>query len=157
MAQYVLQREQLLPISLEDAWRSFSTPRDLAVITPPEMGFVIRPPFDDKDAYAGQRITYTVKPLLGVPLTWVTLIEGIEAPHRFVDIQLKGPYERWWHEHTFEAVEGGVPMRDRVEYQLLLGPLGDLAHAIFVRQRSNNIFDFRNATLERMFGAVEST
>lgn len=121
------------------------------------MGFAIRLPFDDMDAYAGQRNTYTVKPLLAVPLPLATLIEGVEAPLRFVGTQVTGSYERWWHEHTFEAVEGGIPMRDRVEYQLTLGPLGDLAHAIFVRQKLNSIIDFRNATLERMFSTREST
>jgi ligand-binding SRPBCC domain-containing protein len=154
MAQYVLEREQLLPISLEEAWKFFSTPRNLAVITPPEMGFVIRQPFDNKDAYAGQRITYTVRPMLGIPLTWVTLIEGVEAPYKFVDTQLKGPYKRWWHEHTFEAVDGGVMMRDRVEYELPLGPLGDIAHGIFVKRKLHGIFDFRTTTLERLFSTA---
>jgi len=154
MAQYILEREQFLPISLEEAWSFFSTPRNLAVITPPEMGFVIRQPFDNKDAYAGQRITYTVKPMLGIPLTWVTLIEGVEAPYKFVDSQLKGPYKRWWHQHTFEAVDGGVMMRDRVEYELPLGPLGDLAHGIFVKRKLQGIFDFRTTTLERLFGTA---
>ena len=155
MAQYLLEREQFLPISLEEAWTFFSTPRNLAVITPPEMGFVIRQPFDNKDAYAGQRITYTVKPMLGIPLTWVTLIEGVEAPYKFVDSQLKGPYKRWWHQHTFEAVDGGVMMRDRVEYELPLGPLGDLAHGIFVKRKLQGIFDFRTTTLERLFGTAD--
>lgn len=153
MAQYVLERQQFLPIPLEEAWKFFSTPRNLAVITPPEMGFVIRQPFDNKDAYAGQRITYTVKPVLGIPLTWVTLIEDVEAPYKFVDTQLKGPYKRWWHQHTFEAVDGGVLMRDRVEYELPLGPLGDIAHGIFVKRKLKGIFDFRTTTLERMFGS----
>lgn len=152
MAQYVLEREQFLPISIEEAWKFFSTPRNLAVITPPEMGFVIRQPFDNKDAYAGQRITYTVKPVLGIPLTWVTLIEDVEAPYKFVDTQLKGPYTRWWHQHTFEPMDGGVMMRDRVEYELPLGPLGDLAHGIFVKRKLQGIFDYRTTTLERLFG-----
>jgi ligand-binding SRPBCC domain-containing protein len=155
MAKYVLEREQFLPISLEEAWKFFSTPRNLAVITPPEMGFVIRKPFDDKDAYAGQRITYTVKPVFGIPLTWVTLIENVEAPYKFVDTQLRGPYARWWHEHTFQAVDGGVLMRDRVEYELPFGPLGDLAHGIFVKRKLQGIFDFRTTTLERLFGTAE--
>jgi len=155
MAQYVLERQQFLPIPLAEAWKFFSTPRNLATITPPEMGFVIRQPFDEKDAYAGQRITYTVKPMLGIPLTWVTLIADVEAPYKFVDTQLKGPYKRWWHEHSFESVPGGVMMRDRVEYELPLGPLGDLAHGIFVKQKLQRIFDFRTRTLERLFGAGE--
>jgi ligand-binding SRPBCC domain-containing protein len=156
MAGYVLEREQFLPIPIEEAWAFFSTPRNLAVITPPDMGFRIREPFQDVETYAGQRITYTVRPLLGIPLTWVTLIEEVSAPQLFVDTQLKGPYKRWWHLHTFEAVPGGVRMRDRVEYELPMGPLGKLAHAIFVRRRLEHIFDFRRAKLEELFPAGRS-
>ncbi len=151
MAQHVLERTQFLPIPLEQAWSFFSSPKNLAVITPPQMGFVIRAPFDDRPTYTGQRITYMVRPVLGIPLTWVTLIEEVDAPHKFVDRQLKGPYKRWWHQHTFEAVEGGVRMHDRVEYELPLGPLGELAHGIFVRRQLKAIFDFRNKTLEGLF------
>jgi ligand-binding SRPBCC domain-containing protein len=151
MARHVLEREQFLPVGLDKAWSFFSSPKNLALITPPEMGFVIRRPFDDRPAYAGQLITYTVKPVACIPLTWVTRIENVQPPFKFVDTQLKGPYARWWHEHTFEAVEGGVMMHDRVEYELPLGPLGELAHGIFVRQRLKEIFDFRHHTLERLF------
>lgn len=151
MAQHILQREQFLPVSLEEAWEFFSTPRNLARITPADMGFSIREPFDDRPAHAGQRITYTVKPMLGIPLTWVTLIEQVEAPYRFVDTQLKGPYKRWCHLHTFEPVDGGVMMRDRVEYELPFGPLGELLHDIFVKKRLKHIFDYRFATLETLF------
>lgn len=153
MALHVLEREQLLPIPIEEAWRFFSTPRELARITPPSMGFVIREPFDDRDTYAGQRIAYTVRPVLGIPLTWVTLIEVVEAPHRFVDTQLKGPYKRWWHEHMFTEVGGGTLMCDRVEYELPMGPLGELAHHLFVRRKLDHIFGYRRRVLEDLFPA----
>jgi len=91
MALHVLEQEQVLPVTLEEAWSFFSTPRNLARITPPDMGFVIHEPFDDSPAHAGQRITYTVRPLFGIPLKWVTLIALAEGPYRFVDSQVQGP------------------------------------------------------------------
>lgn len=151
MAQHVLERSQFLPIALDQAWEFFSSPRNLAVITPPAMGFLVHEPFDDRPAHTGQRITYTVRPILRIPLTWVTLIDEVDAPHHFIDTQLKGPYKRWWHKHTFTAVHGGTMMQDRVEYELPFGPLGELAHGIFVRQQLKAIFEFRNRTLERLF------
>lgn len=157
MATHVLQREQLLRTSLSEAWDFFSTPRNLARITPADMGFAIREPFDDTPAHAGQLITYTVKPLLGIPLTWVSRIEVVEAPRRFVDTQLKGPYKRWWHEHTFEEVEGGVLMRDRVEYELPLGALGEAVHDLLVRNRLKRVFNHRWAVLEVLFGQTGRT
>jgi ligand-binding SRPBCC domain-containing protein len=54
-------------------------------------------------------------------------------------------------------MEGGVLMKDRVEYELPLGPLGELAHAIFVKQRLKAIFDFRSMTLERYFREEQRT
>ena len=59
-------------------------------------------------------------------MKWVTCIAVAEAPHRFVDVQMKGPYKHWWHEHTFIAKDGGTLMMDKVEYELPLGPLGEL-------------------------------
>ena len=81
-------------------------PRNLRKITPPEMNFVIKrdmPP----EVYPGLMIEYTVSPLLGIPLTWLTEIVHVEAPHRFVDEQRVGPYRLWHHEHFFRAIDGG--------------------------------------------------
>jgi len=152
MATHILERSQLLKTSLQEAWEFFSTPRNLSRITPTEMGFAIREPFDDRPAHTGQLITYTVKPLLGIPLKWVTRIEEVQAPYRFVDTQLRGPYKRWWHEHTFEEVEGGVLMRDRVEHELPLGFVGEAIHDVVVKGRLKRIFDHRWAVLETLFG-----
>jgi ligand-binding SRPBCC domain-containing protein len=151
-----LQREQWLPIPVEEAWAFFSTPLNLAKITPGDMGFVIKQPFENKPIHEGQQIRYTVRPLFGIPLKWVTCIAVAEAPHRFVDVQIKGPYKHWWHEHTFIAKDGGTLMMDKVEYELPLGPLGELMHAWIVRDKLASIFDFRFRTLERLFNASAS-
>lgn len=148
---HVIEREQFLPISLEEAWGFFATPRNLADITPPDMGFEIRQPFDERPMYTGQLIRYTVRPMARIPLQWVTRIDEVEPLRMFVDTQLKGPYKRWWHRHTFDAVPGGVLMRDRVEYELPLGPLGELAHVIFVRRRLEHIFAYRYKRLQELF------
>jgi ligand-binding SRPBCC domain-containing protein len=157
MAIHVLERSQLLRTTLSEAWDFFSTPKNLARITPSELGFSIRAPFDDRPAYTGQLVTYSVKPLFGIPLTWVTRIEEVQAPYKFVDTQLRGPYKRWWHEHVFEEVEGGVLMRDRVEYELPLGPLGVLMHDWVVKGRLKRIFDHRWTVLAALFGPATNS
>jgi ligand-binding SRPBCC domain-containing protein len=149
----LLEREQFLPIPVEEAWRFFSDPRNLARITPPELGFKIHGELGDR-THTGQRISYTVRPLLGIPVTWVTLIEDVDAPHRFVDSQLKGPYAYWHHLHTFEAVDGGTMMRDRVEYELPFGLLGEIMHRLVVKGKLRQIFDHRRVVLEGMFPGV---
>jgi len=151
MARRVLERRQVLPVPISEAWLFFSSPRNLALITPPDMGFAISEPFDGSPLHDGQVIKYVVKPLFGVPVTWVTSIEGPEPPYRFVDVQVKGPFKYWRHEHTFRGVDEGTLVLDRVEYELPLGLLGELVHGVLVRKRLERIFDFRTITLERLF------
>jgi hypothetical protein len=44
-------------------------------------------------------------------------------------------------------------MRDRVDYELSFGPIGDLVHTPFVRRSVEQIFDHRNATILKLFAA----
>ena len=148
---HVLERRQYLPIPLEQAWEFFSDPRNLARITPSEMGFVIRDPLPDGPIHEGQRISYTVRPILGIPLKWVTLITVSEPPYRFVDTQETGPYAYWHHTHTFSADGEGTAMHDRVEYKLPLGVLGNLAHWLFVKRQLNAIFNHRERIMHELF------
>ncbi|HLP95858.1 MAG TPA: SRPBCC family protein [Saprospiraceae bacterium] len=156
MAVYTLKRVQRLPISLETAWEFFSNPGNLKAITPAYMGFEVTsdPEFSNCEMYAGQVITYTVKPVLGIPLFWMTEITHVSPGKFFVDEQRVGPYAIWHHQHHFKAIEGGVEMTDLVHYKVPLGWLGDLANTLFVRKQLQQIFDFRWNKLEIMFGKM---
>ena len=105
--------------------------------------------------YPGQVITYTVKPLLGIPLYWMTEITHVEQGKYFVDEQRAGPYALWHHQHHFKAVQGGVEMTDLLHYRLPLGPLGELANLLFVCRQLEMIFDFRREKLKAMFGTMQ--
>jgi ligand-binding SRPBCC domain-containing protein len=153
MALYTLKRVQRLPISLERAWDFFSAPANLKQITPNYMGFdvISSDDFQDK-TYPGQVITYTVRPVLGIPLFWMTEITQVSEGRYFIDEQRVGPYRIWHHQHHFKAVEDGVEMTDVVHYQLPLGFIGALAHRIFVRRQLESIFEFRRQKLLEIFG-----
>jgi ligand-binding SRPBCC domain-containing protein len=151
---YYFKTEHLLPISIEMAWSFFSSAKNLALITPPEMEFKILTKLDDKEIYEGLLIDYTVKPVLGIPLNWQTEIFKVDKPHSFADRQLKGPYKIWEHTHTFIQKENGTLMIDELKYQIPLGILGDLAHSIFVKKKVAEIFKFRERALEKIFGSV---
>lgn len=155
MAVYTLRRTQRLPITPEQAWAFFSSPMNLKEITPPYMGFHVTsdPAFLAK-MYPGQVITYTVTPLLGIPLFWMTEITHVEEGRYFVDEQRVGPYSIWHHQHHFAAIPGGVEMTDLVHYKIPLGLLGDLANSLFVRRQLEAIFSFRWKKLEEMFGTM---
>ena len=147
---YTLESEQTLPISLAEAWRFFSSPANLAKITPDHMGFSITSP-ESKKAYPGQIITYNVGVLPLIRMNWVTEITQVEEGQYFIDEQRFGPYSMWHHEHHFIETEHGVLMYDKVSYKLPLGPLGHLAHSIFVKRQLKQIFEYRFKILEDMF------
>lgn len=155
MAVYTLKRVQQLPIPPDEAWAFFSAPANLKEITPAQMGFDILsdPAFLGK-MYPGQIIAYTVRPLMGIPLYWMTEITHVREGAYFVDEQRRGPYTLWHHQHHFKPAPGGVEMTDLVHYQLPLGWLGRLAHSLFVRRQLEQIFDYRQRVLEQRFGKM---
>ncbi|MCB0661581.1 MAG: SRPBCC family protein, partial [Saprospiraceae bacterium] len=144
---------QKLPIDLKTAWDFFSSPKNLSVITPPDLDFVIKSELPEK-MYPGMMIKYTVKPMLGIPVTWVTEITHVEDLKFFVDEQRVGPYSIWHHQHFFKEIEGGIEMTDIVDYKLPFGIIGDITHPFLVKPRLNQIFDYRFKKLEELFGKM---
>lgn len=152
---YQLYRKQVLPISIEEAWEFFSSPFNLAKITPPDMGFEVKLIKPGQKMYAGMIIAYNVRPLWGIPMRWVTEITHVREPYFFVDEQRFGPYKFWHHQHHFKEIAEGVEMEDLVTYKIPLGPIGKLAHVLFVKKRLEYIFDYRYKVLEKLFPRKE--
>jgi ligand-binding SRPBCC domain-containing protein len=152
MGSYLLKRQLQLPIGLQTAWDFFSSPDNLKAITPPYMNFKVRTNSDSAKMFAGQIITYTLSPVLGIPLFWMTEITHASELDYFVDEQRFGPYALWHHKHFFKAIPGGVEITDMVDYKLPLGFLGNIAHTLFVRRQLEGIFDYRTKVLEERFG-----
>jgi ligand-binding SRPBCC domain-containing protein len=146
---HVIAREQLVRRPRREVFAFFADAANLQEITPPFLRFRILTPLPI-EMRPGALITYRLS-LLGVPFRWRTRIVEWRPDERFVDEQLEGPYRRWWHEHTFEETAGGTRVRDRVEYELPLGPLGGLARRLFVAPRLEAIFAFRRQAIERRF------
>jgi ligand-binding SRPBCC domain-containing protein len=147
---YQYKTEHWLPISIGEAWIFFSSPKNLSLITPPEMDFKILTTLDG-DIYEGMIIDYKVKPLLGIAVSWQTEICKVETGKYFTDRQLKGPYKVWEHTHTFTESNGGVLMSDEVKYELPFSFIGKIAHHFFIRNKIENIFNFRKNALNKMF------
>ncbi|MEI7660998.1 MAG: SRPBCC family protein [Bacteroidota bacterium] len=141
-----LEFSQFLPMPVAEAWKFFSNPANLGRITPPSMNFIIRSEVPE-NIYPGLIILYTVSPVLGIPLKWVTEITQVKEPLYFVDEQRAGPYAIWHHEHHFREVSGGVMMTDKLFYKVGFGPLGDLADRLFVHQKVQDIFKYRTQIL----------
>lgn len=155
MSKHTLQSSQVMHTDPERAWQFFSNAANLSRITPRSMSFEIHT--QDPATRNGSVIDYTVKPLFGIPTRWRTLIEDVEAPERFRDIQVKGPYKSWVHEHRFTPVQGGTRMDDRVEYEMPFGPLGSMAHRLAVRNELEHVFAFRSTAMTSIFEPAGDT
>ncbi len=149
---YHLKTIQKIPVSLAEAWDFFSKPKNLAEITPKELDFNIISPYHGEEMYPGQIIEYKVKPLLGIPVYWMTEITHVEKERYFVDEQRFGPYSLWHHQHHFRAIPGGVEMTDIIHYKVPFGFLGDIAQWLVVKKNLQKIFTYREQSVVQRFG-----
>lgn len=151
---YSLKTVQTIPVTLEKAWEFFSSPDNLKFITPAYMGFNITSIHHGSKMYAGQIIEYTVKPLLKIPIYWMTEITHVAEGKYFIDEQRVGPYSLWHHQHHFRQVSNGVEMTDIVHYKIPFWLIGNLANSLFIKRQLKGIFHYRNKTIAQMFGSV---
>lgn len=145
-APHELHREQVIPCSIERTFDFFADAFNLEAITPPWLRFRITTPRPIA-MQEGTTIDYRLR-LWGVPVKWQTRIEVWQPPFRFVDMQVRGPYRWWWHEHTLEPHPQGTLMRDRVEYRAAIDAI---VTPLFVRRSVETIFDYRMDAIERIF------
>lgn len=69
----------------------------------------------------------------GVPFRMTSRITELDAPHRFVDTQVRGPFAAFGHEHTFEAsgaAGAATLMTDRIWFTAPFGPVGRVAEPV---------------------------
>lgn len=152
MAFYQFKQEQKIPASIDAVWDFISSPDNLKEITPDYLDFKVTSKSGGNKMYAGMIITYIVKPLLGLPLKWMTEITHVKDDEYFVDEQRVGPYKMWHHQHKIEAIDGGVLMTDIVTYIPPFGFIGAIANKLFIKKQLNEIFDYRTVAVEKRFG-----
>lgn len=152
---YSVFSKQTVPVSLEEVWAFFSDAKNLAAVTPPHLNLKVTNEVFGGTLYPGQVMTYKVKPLLGIPISWMTEITHVEQMKYFVDEQRKGPYKLWHHQHHFKAINGGVEMTDLVHYRLPLGVLGSIANGLLVKNELKKIFAYRYQKVIELFGKWE--
>ena len=149
MRIHVLRREQRLEGSPSEVFPFFADARNLEAITPPLLRFRVITP-DPVEMRVGTFLQYRLR-LHGVPVRWDTTIQEWSPPHRFVDVQVRGPYALWHHTHAFApAPDGGTVMTDTVRYAIGFGALGELARRGLVRRDLEAIFDFRAARVPEL-------
>ena len=140
--------------NLAETWRFFSTAENLPLITPPWLRFTVATPSPitiEQDTV----LDYVVRPF-GFPMKWKTRIIDWSPPRQFIDLQIKGPYTLWHHQHRFSELAGGTLCEDRVTYRLPMGPLGRIFHPVTVRRQLLEIFRFRRKVMAEKLGWVRA-
>jgi ligand-binding SRPBCC domain-containing protein len=154
MAFHELSFVQNIPVSIDTAWSFFSSPKNLARITPPEMMFRITGGSLGEEIYPGMTICYTLYPFMMIPVNWTTEIVRVSKPDFFEDRQIRGPYEEWNHRHLFRVISGGVEMTDMIEYRLPLDLFGDLINEFVVARRLDEVFGYRRRKIGDILGYI---
>lgn len=104
----------------------------------------------------GDSVTWRARHF-GIPFRMTSAITEYERPERFVDEQRRGPFQRWWHEHTFIVLSPcQTLMVDRVEFRSPLGPIGLLADVSVLDRYMTRLLRQRNAWLKSTLEAQGS-
>ena len=147
MKEFHFSAEQWLPRPRPEVFQFFSEARNLETLTPPWLNFEVLTPAPIV-LRPGTLIDYRIR-IHRIPIRWRTEILEWNPPHRFVDVQLRGPYHLWHHTHTFEERDGGTLCRDKVRYR----PRGGaLINWLFVRRDVERIFAFRRDRMAALMG-----
>ena len=152
MADYILERRVWLPRPRPEVFEFFADPRNLERVHPAwaRPRWLAPPP---ARLAPGAVLDFQAAWLPG---HWRVIVREFDAPYRFVDAQVNGPFARWEHRHRFTdgaEGEGGTWVEDRVTYRLPLGPLGRLIHGLGVGRRVRALFEYRDRRLRELLGS----
>jgi ligand-binding SRPBCC domain-containing protein len=146
---FVLDARVWLARPLDAVFPFFADAGNLDALTPPWLHFRILTPLPI-EMREEATIDYRLR-LHGVPVRWRTEITEYQPPHRFVDVQRRGPYTLWRHEHRFSPVAGGTLVEDHVRYRIWGGRI---VHALLVQGDLERVFRYRRQQVRCRFGST---
>ncbi|HXA02067.1 MAG TPA: SRPBCC family protein [Cytophagaceae bacterium] len=149
MQTRILERTTIINRPCPEVFDFFSKAENLHKITPPDLSFKIIAG-DSIEMKKGTLINYHIK-ISGISLEWQTLISEWNPPHSFADTQVKGPYAKWVHTHSFHEENNRTTMHDRVEYRSPGWIFEPLLEYLIVRKKLKSIFDYRQKRCEILF------
>lgn len=149
MKIYRLRRSQKFNLTKEQAWEFFSDPKNLELITPKSLKLKIKNRLP-RYIHPGLLIILNIKPLFGIPMTWVTEVTYEEEPVFFIDQQRIGPFKFWHHQHMFTETYNGIEMEDVVYYSMKFRMLGRIIHSLFIKRKLKKIFDYKEQILNQV-------
>ena len=142
--------EQWVNQPVDKVFEFFVDEKNLEEITPDFLSFKVLKMSTDK-IQEGTLIDYQLK-IHGVPAKWRSKIEKWVPGKQFVDTQIKGPYSKWHHTHSFYQMAGGTLLTDKVLYRAPFGFLGQSSSGWMIKKDVKEIFSYRKKTIQKLFG-----
>ena len=86
-------------------------------------------------------------------IRWVAEHQDYEQGRKFVDVQIKGPFKAWKHEHLMEpAGTEQSTLTDAITYQLPTGKLGELLAGGLLEKQLSRQFSYRHRITNQDLG-----
>ena len=137
--------EQWVPHERKDVFSFFSLSNNLQKITPSFLRMRIRFA-SDKKLKQGSIIKFKFK-LYGITIRWTASITAWNPSEQFTDIQKKGPFKMWSHQHSFKSLGKGTLVQDTISY---IPPFGILINFLIgwkIQKDIQRIFKYRKKAL----------
>ena len=142
----LFEQQQWTPKPLNEVFDFFSDVKNLELLTPPLLKFKVLDK-STENIQEGSKINYKLK-IHGVPTKWTSLITDWQPMNEFSDVQLKGPYAKWYHRHLFKSFAGGVLLEDKVVYRLPFSQIGGNLLHWFILKDIKAIFSYRRKRIQ---------
>lgn len=138
--------------SRERAFEFLATPRNLPLVALPDVNLVIEEA--PEQVSLGGVIRFSISAMGQVIRAAHEVIE-CEAPDRFVEIQIEGPFSSWRHEHRFQTLpDGRISIIDEIEFLPPKGLLGMLMNEKRIRAQLEEGFEHRQWKLEQLLNGT---
>lgn len=142
MPESTYERRADLPACCEEAFAWHERPGALERLTPPwENVRVVR---RGASIQPGEQVVLQLR-VGPFARRWVAQHREYQPPHRFSDVQVRGPFARWEHEHLFTRLpDGRCRLTDRVRYRLPGGPIAERLLGNWVARKIDRMFQYRH-------------
>jgi ligand-binding SRPBCC domain-containing protein len=140
-------KQSFIRAAPERVFKFHEQPDALKLLIPPwESARVIRPA---KISEVGQKAIIETRLAGPIKMRWIAEHTHYDPPRRFEDVQVKGPFWTWRHNHIVEPADGGAVLRDEVDYELPLWLLGSIVNRCVIQRRLQKLFDYRHEVTRR--------
>lgn len=92
------------------------------------------------DLRPGRRAAASIRVALWFSMRIESLHTVYDPPHRFEDVQTRGPFRRWHHRHIIEPHPDGAVLIDDIEFE----PPVAFVSGWFVERRLRRLFAYRH-------------